>query len=193
MHDSLAMHGALSRATDDEDSLIQAAQQNALAFEPLYERYRDRIYWYLLTRTTDPEDAADLLQQVFLRAMDALAQYQAGKGLFVAWLFGIARNMATNFQRRRPPTVTWDALPEVFRDDRIQPEAEVLRREDLWRLNRLVSTLDPSKRELLVLRFVAGLTTPEIARVIGKSEAATKKQLSRTLQTLKEQYHDRDH
>ncbi len=54
----------------------------------------------------------------------------------------------------------------------------------------LVSRLDADKREVLALRFAAGLTTAEIAAVINKSEAATKKQLARTLQTLREQYHD---
>jgi len=66
----------------------------------------------------------------------------------------------------------------------------VLRRDDLAHLMALVNALEPAKRELLILRFVAGLSTSEIARVVGKGEAATKKQLWRTLQTLKEQYHD---
>lgn len=69
-------------------------------------------------------------------------------------------------------------------------EAELLQREALDRLRQLFDKLDQAKRELLILRFVAGLTSSEIAVVIGKSEAATKKQLTRTLHTLKEQYHD---
>jgi len=175
----------------DESELIRAARADPGAFQAIYERYADRVYRYLLTRSRSPDDAADLLQQVFLRAMDALSQYRPEKGPFVAWLFGIARNAATDFQRRSRPTVSWDMVPESFLAGRTDLEAEVLRRDDLARLAALVGTLDPARRELLVLRFVAGLTVPEIAAVIGKREAATKKQILRTLQSLKERYHDR--
>src|SRR5437588_657226 len=79
---------------------------------------------------------------------------------------------------------------EAVRADGLEPESTVLHREDLIRLRALFDTLDSDKRELLVLRFVAGLTAREIGVTIGASEAATKKRLARTLQTLKEQYHD---
>ena len=69
-------------------------------------------------------------------------------------------------------------------------EAGALQREDIVRLRALLGALDPDTRELLALRFAAGLTFAEIAAVIGKSEAATKKRLARTLQSLKEHYHD---
>src|SRR5205809_938268 len=57
-------------------------------------------------------------------------------------------------------------------------------------LRALLGALGPDTRELLALRFAAGLTFVEIAAVVGKSEAATKKRLARTLQSLKEHYHD---
>jgi RNA polymerase sigma-70 factor (ECF subfamily) len=86
--------------------------------------------------------------------------------------------------------VTWDVVPEVFRTAGSDVEAEVLHREDRARLGSLFTALPADKRELLVLRFAAGLNVREMAAVLGKSEAATKKQLFRTLHTLKEQYHD---
>lgn len=69
-------------------------------------------------------------------------------------------------------------------------EASVLQQETLAHLKRLLATLDPYKRELLSLRFAAGLTVPQIAAVLGKNPEAVKKQLSRLLQSFKEQYHD---
>lgn len=177
-------------AVPDDSALVREARENPIAFGALYERYRDRIYWYLRTRTGNPEDAADLLQQVFLRALDSLPQFRPQKGPFVGWLFAIARNTAINFNQRNRPTVTWDLVPEALRADDHEPESTVLHREDLIRLRALFDTLDPDKRELLVLRFVAGLTAREIGVTIGASEAATKKRLARTLQTLKEHYHD---
>jgi len=130
------------------------------------------------------------LQQVFLRALDALPQYHPDKSPFVAWLLGIARHASIDAHRRRRATVTWDFVPEVLRTSGSAVEAEILRREERSRLGRLFTALPADKRELLVLRFAAGLTVREIAEVLGKSEAATKKQLFRTLQILKEQYHD---
>jgi RNA polymerase sigma-70 factor (ECF subfamily) len=108
----------------------------------------------------------------------------------VAWLLRIARNTSIDAHRRRRSTMTWDFVPETFRTGGSDLEAEVVRREEQSRLGMLFTALPADKKELLVLRFAAGLTVREIAAVIGKSEAATKKQLSRTLQTLKEQYHD---
>lgn len=169
----------------DEGTLVRAALADPSAFAPLYRRYRDRVYWYVYTRTANEDDAADLTQQVFTRALDALAQYQPRRGSFAAWLFGIARHALANFQGRRRPTITWDLLPgakqPVAPDD---PAAALLRHEDMARLRTLFDALEPDKRELLALRFVARLTAAEIAAVIGKSEAATQKQLSRTLHAL---------
>jgi RNA polymerase sigma-70 factor (ECF subfamily) len=174
-----------------DTDLVGEAQADPKAFAALYDRYRDRVYWYLLTRTNLAEDADDLLQQVFLKALDALGQYRPARGPFAAWLFAIARHTTATFHARRRPTVAWDLVPEVLLPiDEHDLEAQLVRREDLGRLRRCFGRLETHKRELLVLRFVTGLTIAEIAAVVGKSEAATKKQLARTLQALKEHYDD---
>jgi len=176
----------------DEAALVEAARADAAAFERLYLGYRDRIYWYLRGRTADDEDAADLTQQVFLRVLDALPQYQPRRGPFAAWLFGIARHMAADAHRRRRATVAWEVVPAALHPvAETDLEAAALRRDDLDRLDALVRALDREKREVLALRFAARLTVPEIAAVIGKREDATRKYLARTLQTLKERYDDR--
>jgi RNA polymerase sigma-70 factor (ECF subfamily) len=163
----------------------------ALPLDVIYEQYRDRVYWYLLVRTGHADDAADLLQQVFLNALKARARYSPERGSVAGWLFAIARNTAATFLSRRPSTVPWDLVPEILvplDDDDLA--AHLLHQEDLRRLRLLVGQLDATKRELLLLRFVAGLTSAEIATILGKSEAAIKKRIARTLHTLKEQYHD---
>jgi RNA polymerase sigma-70 factor (ECF subfamily) len=186
-----ASHGPFSGQMPTDAGLVAEAQADPRAFAALYDRYRDRIYWYLLTRTNSAEDADDLLQQVFLKALDALGQYRPARGPFAAWLFGIARHTTATFHARRRPTVAWDLVPEVLLPvDEHDLEAQLVRREDLGRLRRYFGRLDAQKRELLILRFVTGLTIAEIAAVIGKSEAATKKQLARTLRALKEHYDD---
>jgi RNA polymerase sigma-70 factor (ECF subfamily) len=192
MHEVHAV--ALSIDCDHEPNdaeLIQAACVNPAAFAALYERYRDRVYWYLRTRTASADDAADLLQQVFLQALDRVDQYRPKQGPFVAWLFGIARHAASNHNRRRRPTVPWDLVPEVLRptsDD--DPESRALHNESLAHLAGVFATLDGDKRELLVLRYIAGLSFAEIGPIVGKSEAATRQQVSRLLRSLKERYRE---
>jgi RNA polymerase sigma-70 factor (ECF subfamily) len=102
----------LDRSSEPDDlALVRAVRADPTAFAPLYERYRDRVYWYVRTRTASSEDAADLLQQVFLQALDRIDQYSPQKGPFVAWLFGIARHVVSSHNRRRRPNVSWDLIP----------------------------------------------------------------------------------
>ncbi|HEX5503533.1 MAG TPA: sigma-70 family RNA polymerase sigma factor [Thermomicrobiales bacterium] len=176
---------------DEEAALVRAARAEPAAFGALYQRYLPRVYGYLRARAASDDDAADLTQQVFLRALEALPAYRERGLPFAAWLFRIARNAATDAHRRRRATVPWDALPAALQpaasDD---PEAGALRREALGQLGAALAALDPDKRELLALRFAARLTAREIAAVVGKSEGATKKQLARTLHALKEHYRE---
>lgn len=178
----------------DETHLVQAARHDPAAFDILYQRYLIRVYRYLRLRTNTEEDAADLTQQVFLQVLDALPGYEERGLPFAAWLFRIARNAATDAYRRYRITVTWDFLPEAAHPTAGQdPETVTVQRESLSQLRQLLATLSQDKRELLALRFAAGLTSPEIAAIVGKSEAAVKKQLARTLGALKEQYREQYH
>lgn len=187
-------HGDRDAAIDDEAALIQAAQRDLAAFGPLYARYVHRIYTYLRTRTGQARagEAADLTQQVFLRALDALPRYQLRDGVSVAaWLFRIARNAATDWQRRERPILSWEAVPEELHPQ--EPEtadSAIVRRDEIAVARRLLASLDETSREAIVLRFTAQLTLAEIGAVLGISEEATRKRITRALHTLKERYHD---
>ncbi len=183
-------------ARDDEAALIQAGQLDPAAFGPLYARYVDRVYTYLRTRTGQAraDDAADLTQQVFLRALDALPRYEVRAGVSVAgWLFRIARNAATDWQRRQRPTlriVPWEAVPEELHPPAPETAAgDALRRDEIAQAHRLLASLDIQTREALILRFMARLTLAEIGAVIGASEDASPKRITRALPALKVRYH----
>ncbi len=88
---------------DPDDALIAAALERRELFGELYDRYMPRVYRYLVTRTASPEEAADLTQAVFMKALDALPKYRTGQAPFAAWIFRIARNAATDAHRRRRP------------------------------------------------------------------------------------------
>jgi RNA polymerase sigma-70 factor (ECF subfamily) len=179
------------RADGSEESMVHAAQADPAAFGPLYERYRDRVYAYLRTRTLSDDDAADLTQHVFVHALDALPRYRTHGAPFAAWLLRIAHNVAINDRKRRRESIAWDLLPEALHPSQNDgPEAQVLQREVNSRLREALAACDPSAREVLALHYAAGLTVRETAAVVGRSEAAVKKQLTRTIRDLKEHYHD---
>jgi RNA polymerase sigma-70 factor, ECF subfamily len=172
---------------EHETVWIAEACDNPAAFEPLYLRYRTRLYRYLRTRLTSDEDAADMTHQVFLLALAALPKYQQRGLPFASWLFRIAHHAMIDSKRRQRPIVSWDALPEALQPLAEQdPETQILHQEALAHLRTWLATLKADQRELLALRFAAELTVPQIAAVVGKKPDATKKQLSRLLQSYKE-------
>lgn len=174
-----------------EGELIDLARREPAAFAALYRRYLRRVYRYLLTYAEREEDAADLTQHVFLRVLEALPGYTDRGAPFAAWLFRIARNVATDAYRRRRKTIPWEHVPESLLPFGGQdPLAASIRREALNELRVLVAQLDPEKQELLALRFAAGLTSAEIGTVVGKSEVAVKRQLSRTIASLRGPFRD---
>ena len=186
-----AMATAIPAESREDAELVAAALQRSSEFGLLYERYAPRVYRYLLSRCGSRDEAADLTQIAFARAYDNLSRYRPDRAPFAAWLFRIARNAAADAHRRHRATVSWDGLPEALTPaNGAQPDAIAEKRERLARLRTLLERIEPAKRELLALRFASELSSREIAAVVGKSEAAVKKQLTRTIAQLKEYYRD---
>ena len=164
-------------------------------FATEYRLHRDQVYRYLLYRTGNREDAADLTQQVFLKAFRSLHLYRKEKGSFQTWVFTIAKNTGNSFGSRHKTTISWDWLSDsewLLSDKRQNPvldDSQTLIAE-LDELRQCLSQLDPKAQELVLLRFQAGLKVPEIASVVGKSDEAVKKSLQRTLKQLKDMYRD---
>jgi RNA polymerase sigma-70 factor, ECF subfamily len=175
----------------DERRLVERSRNDPAAFGQLYELYVDRVFAYLRTYTDTQDDAADLTQHVFLRALEALPEYR-DRGLpFGAWLFRIARNAAIDTFRRQRRVLPWEHVPESLHP--ISPldlEAVTLQREALNQMRVLIARLTPEKQELLALRFAAGLSSREIAPLVGRSHPAVQKELVRIMHSLKEQARD---
>jgi RNA polymerase sigma-70 factor (ECF subfamily) len=186
----LAVPAEPDTETPADEALVREARADAAAFGLLYERYLPRVYRYLYARTHDPDDAADLTQTVFVRALAGLPAYQPRGLPFTAWLFRIARNAVTDNLRRRERRPA-DRLPAELADEGAGDFTTGFeRRETLERVRRALAELDPERRELLAMRFAGGLKAHEIAAVVGKSEAAVRKQLSRTISRLQERFDD---
>jgi RNA polymerase sigma-70 factor (ECF subfamily) len=173
---------------DDDRELVEAAQEEPSEFAAIYTRYAQRVYLYVRSRVATEDDAVDITQQVFVKSFKALPSYRVSHAPLCAWLFRIARNAIVDHHRKARPTTDLDAIPTILREPGIGPEDWAVRSEDVDRLRRALQALDPAKRDLLALRYAGNLRIREIAVATGRSEEATKKQLSRALKTLRQQY-----
>lgn len=173
------------------DSLSQAvephSQEGLPPFEILYDRYHIPVYRYLYARLKNEHDAADLMQQVFYQVWKQGHTYDPKRGSVATWLLNIAHHRLIDFYRLARPSVPWESLSERTGGDE-NPEVHIISEDTLILIKKLLDSLSQPEQELLALRFAAGLSSAEIAAIVGKSEAATKKQLTRLLQRLREQY-----
>lgn len=175
----------------EERALVRIAATDRTAFAELYLRYAPRVFAYLCTRTNSADDATDLTQQVFANALAGIGRYQERTAPFSAWLFRIARNAATDLNRRRRPALPLEAAAELV--DPADPAQAAMAADDIRQLKALVAQLAESDRDMLEFRFAAGLTSREIGALVGRSESAVKKQLWRVLQMLKERHDAASH
>lgn len=95
---------------EDEVAIVEAAKTNPAAFEPLYHYYKNRIYRYLYLRLGREEDAADVTQQVFLKALKGLPGYRVRGLPFAAWLFRIAYHATNDVYRHQKDDLSWEIL-----------------------------------------------------------------------------------
>ena len=153
------------------------------AFEALYRRSRDDVYGYVAGLLRDRSAAEDVTAQAFERAYRRRRSFDQRRGTHRAWLFGIARNAAVDELRRRSRHA--ELVGEHADDSAPAPEeaADVALRRTA--LRSAMAKLSPRERELVALKFFAGLTNPEIAAVIEVSETNAGTRLHRVIQKLR--------
>ncbi len=166
--------GAEGRSLAADDSLVLAIQAgDRTAFEGIYESYYDRIFRYVLVRTGNRAEAEDLAADVFLKAYEAIGSY-VPRGLpFAAWLFRIAHNLVVDHLRRRSrrPTAQLDeSLPLTGGD----PEEEVVFSLTYADVRAAMTEITDSQRQVIALRFGAGLSIAETAEAMKKNQGAIK-------------------
>jgi RNA polymerase sigma factor (sigma-70 family) len=156
-------------------------------FEALYRASRDDVYAYVATLLRDRAAAEDVTALAFERAYRRRRSFDRRRGEERAWLFGIARNAALDELRRRKrhAALAFDPLDETgaATDDDAE---DALRRTTV---RAALDELPPRERELVALKFHAGLSNAEIARVLGVSESNAGTLLHRTMRKLREACH----
>ncbi len=160
----------------DEDAAlaIRASKGESGAFGLLYDRHVAAIYRYVYYRVRDDAEAEDLTSDVFMRALKAMPRYEPRQA-FLAWLYRIARNAVIDRARRGNRQVSFeDALEHPGADRIVEPDAEVLAHADNTTLRAALAKLTPLQQEVVVLRYLEGYSTQEIARIVGKREGTVR-------------------
>jgi RNA polymerase sigma-70 factor (ECF subfamily) len=154
-----------------------------LDFEALYRAARDDVYAYVATLLRDRAAAEDVTAAAFERAYRKQRRYDPATGSERAWLFGIARNAALDELRRRKRSAAMVAEPEDVAAAAPEDAAEATLRRAAVRA--ALAGLEPRERELVALKFHAGLDNAELAAVLGVSVSNAGTQLHRAMTKLR--------
>lgn len=171
-----ASQAAVTPVGQDEDAAlaIRASKGESAAFGLLYDRHVAAIYRYVYYRVRDDAEAEDITSDVFMRALKAMPRYEPRQA-FLAWLYRIARNAVIDRARKGNRQVSFeDALEHPGVDKIVEPDAEILAHSDSTVLRDAIAKLTPLQQEVVVLRFLEGYSTEEIARLVGKHEGTVR-------------------
>ncbi len=162
----------------------EAPGEAELAFDRLYRSSRDDVYAYVASLLRDGPAAEEVTATAFERAYRKRRRFDPSRGEPRAWLFGIARNAALDELRRRGRQAELAAEPADLDGAAVEAGAEHSERR--LALRAALAQLEPRERELIALKFFAGLGNAEIASVLGISESNAGTRLHRAVTKLRE-------
>ena len=174
-------------ATSSDSALIERFQSGEPdVFDHLYLRHRARIHGVILSVISNPEDALDLTQDVFLKAYQRLDTFKRASQ-FYSWLYRIAVNQCIDHMRRQSKhrvLIDEPFCEDTFRYDPIPPTAALERDEFHQQLHAALPALTPSQRTVFILRYKEEFSLKAIARRLGRSTGTVKAHLFHAHRTL---------
>lgn len=170
----------LEKLIIEEEVLEKARQLEEIALSTLVKKCYPFVFRYLYYRSVTREDAEDLTSEVFVRVVNSI---KSQKGYFPAWLISIARNLLTDYYRKRGRSreTSLDDVEEPFANSD-QNKKDTLQPGDI---GKMLNFLTDEQKEVIILRFIEGNTNEEIAKVMNKSTGAIKALQFRALSALR--------
>ena len=175
-----------------ENEIIRSVLRgNVNDFEKLVTAYEKNVYNIALRMVGDPDDAADMTQETFIKAYRALSSFR-GDSKFSSWLYRIASNVCLDFlrSRSRHPQVSLSTVDEDDRatfelpDMRQNPEEQLMKKLGMEAVRRGLEQLPEQQRQMLVLRELGGLSYAELAQTLGLEEGTVKSRIFRARKRL---------
>ena len=159
----------------EERSIVDAARAgDQAALSELYTLYFPRVYRYILARTGNTYDAEDLAEEVFMKVLEAIDRFQWREAPFSAWLFRIAHNALISQRRKDGVRGRSGPLSDGIALDSQSPDDMVANRLALNEIMDAAQNLPDAQRQVITLRFAAGLSVAETARAMNKGEGNVK-------------------
>lgn len=160
-------------------------------FEQLVTAYEKNVYNLALRMAGDPDDAADITQETFIKAYRALGSFR-GDSKFSSWLYRIASNVCLDFLRSRSRRAqvplsfeNEDEEGEIELPDMSQnPEKVLMKKLSMEAVRRGMEKLPPKQRQILVLRELCGLSYAELAQTLSVEEGTVKSRIFRARKRL---------
>ena len=176
--------------TPPDSALIARFQSgDSGVFDLLYLRHRNRIHGVVLSMISNPDDALDITQEVFLKAYQGLERFKQASQ-FYSWLYRIAVNQCVDYMRRQSKhrvLINEPFCEETFYQDSIQPTAALEKDEFHCQLRTALQALTPCQRRVFLLRYQEELPLKAIARRLGRSTGTIKSHLFHARRTLHHQ------
>ena len=169
---------------------------SADAFARLYEETYLIVFRYIYGLCGGPlEEAEDLTAETYTRAWKNRQRFDGDAGATLGWLLRIARNLAIDLSRRRKVRDVDEEVPvELLADTQPVPEIDVITREQITILWRLLGTLPDEMREMLVLRYILGWQVKQIANYLDQNENNVSVTIRRALRSLQRDWpQEKDH
>ncbi len=180
-----------SAQTPDNDLITRAKGRDPNAWAEMYERFSSQLYSFFLNQTRNREVAEDLTASVFFEAIRSAESFDGGVSAFRAWLFRIGRNnMIDHFRRERRAvmqdisTTDPEALSRAEGFHAEDPEEMAVASAEKAAVLAAIDKLAPDQREVMLLRLAGGLTSAEVAEVLGKTVGAVKQLQHRAVAAL---------
>lgn len=168
----------------NEQLLIERAKAyDEDALQSIYEQHAAGIFRYLYYRVGNHETAEDLRAEVFLKMLEGIEGFEYKGWSISAWLYRIAHDRLVDHLRRSQRR-QHAPLNECLADPAAGPEYLSLQRFDHEALHAALKQLTDDQAEIITLRFIAGQSIKEVARITGRSEGSIKALQHRALQSL---------
>jgi RNA polymerase sigma-70 factor (ECF subfamily) len=166
--------------------IARVGEKDRAAFAQLYEATSSKLYGIVLRILSRRDLADEVLQDVYIRVWEKAATFDPQKASPITWLATIARNRCIDEVRRKQPVSIEDlpGIAEIPDTDLLAPEA-IARDQDLARLERCLSALEPERQQMVRLAYLSGLSREELAARFNKPVPTIKTWLHRTLKQLK--------
>ena len=178
----------MQRDAPEPALIAKAIRRDREAFGQLYTLYFDRLYRYARLKLGNSVDAEDLTEAVFLSAWRTIDRFSPkGDTSFSAWLFRLAHNALVDRYRRGREHVSLDTVEHLSAEENggMNPEVILEWRLTLSELHRALLALTDEQREVVLLRFVEGLSAREVGDIMGKQEGTVRGMQFRAIEALR--------